>query len=359
MTACFGEDKKQIMMRQDVQISFCLPVYNVKEYLDACIRSIYRQNLSGFEIICVDDGSTDGSGEELERIAALHQEIVVLHNGSNRGIGYSRNEAIQKSVGKYLWFVDADDMLAPDTANLYLDVAEKTDADVVLGRCVGFSQSDESLPHDTGTDHYEAVSFSDPDRFYSRSARGYVCFGVWAGIFRRAFLAENGLFFREDIRSLEECTFYAQFGVKAKRVVSVDHFGYYYRHRNDSVSHGEKRLFYVAEAAKTVLGLMEELRLSHPDFDESLRILMTRIERNTEYCLVRIPDAAYVRETLRLLKEKGFYPHGVGSKAYMLRDQNAKLRVLRRALRMEPFFWMIHACYRLRRFLGKRGKSTA
>ncbi len=129
-----------------VQISFCIPVYNVKDYIGACIHSIYAQNLLYFEIICVDDCSTDGSLEELKRIAENHQEITVLSNASNRGIGYTRNRAIQNSTGKYLWFVDADDMLVPDTAGLYYEIAEKTRADVVLGKCICIPKSSESCP---------------------------------------------------------------------------------------------------------------------------------------------------------------------------------------------------------------------
>lgn len=345
------------MSQQNVQISFCLPVYNVKEYIRECIRSIYEQNLSSFEIICVDDGSSDGSCEELEKIAKIHPEMTVLHNESNRGIGYTRNKAIKHSTGKYIWFVDADDMLVPDTAGLYYDVAEKTQADAVLGRAVSFSESMAVPPTVVGSDDYKIVDFSDPDHFYSTGSRGYVCFGVWAGIFRRKFLTENDLFFYEDIRALEEFMFYVEFGIKASRVISIDHYGYYYRLRADSVSHEKASLKNVPEAAKTVLCILEDLCRTHSAYAYSILVNMAKIERYAEICLIRLSDTGYVRQTLKLFQKQGFYPHRTDLPAYMLKPQGHG-RIIRaviyRALRIKPFFWTMHYAYKLCRFLKQR-----
>ena len=347
--------------RKDVQISFCLPVYNVREYLDACIRSIYEQNIADFEIICVDDASTDGSREELERIAENHREILVLHNESNLGIGYARNRAIKNCAGKYIWFVDADDMLVPDTAGLYLDIAEKTGADAVLGKCIVLSDPENALPSFSGSDSFKTVDFSDPDQFYGVATSGRVCFGVWTGLFRRAFLLENDVFFHEEIEALEEYTFYVEFGVKLPRVVSVDHYGYYYRLRASSASHESAKLRKVPEAAKTVLYIMEKLLVSYPRYEYTIRANMARIERSTETCLVRFSDTDYVKKTLRYFKEKGFYPHSSSLAAYMMKPQG-RCRMLRtvfyRALRIEPFFWTIHYVLKIFRFFRRRGNRT-
>lgn len=347
--------------RKDVQISFCLPVYNVREYLDACIRSIYAQNITDFEIICVDDASTDGSREELEKIAENHKEILVLYNETNRGIGYTRNRAIKSSAGKYIWFVDADDMLVPDTAGLYLDVAEKTGADAVLGKCISFPEDVEVLPRFSGSGSYKTVGFADPDQFYSIGSRGLVCFGVWTGIFRRAFLLENDVFFHEEIEALEEYTFYVEFGVKSPRVTSVDHYGYYYRLRASSASHESAKLRKLPEAAKTVLRVMEKLCVSCPRYEYTIRANMAKIERWVETCLVRLSDTDYVKKTLRYFKEKGFYPHARGLAAYMVKPQG-RCRMLRtvfyRALRIEPFFWTIHYVLKIFGFFRRRGNRT-
>ena len=349
------------MSQQNVQISFCLPVYNVKEYIGECIRSIYEQNLSSFEIICVDDGSTDGSREELERIAENHREMIILRNESNKGIGYARNRALKRSAGKYIWFVDADDMLVPNTAGLYIDIAEQTQADAVLGKCISFSESTTVLPAASGSDHYRIVDFSDPDQFYSVGRSGIVCFGVWVGLFNRAFLVENGVFFREEIRALEEFTFYVEFGVKARRVASVDHYGYYYRLRAASASHGGADLMNVPEAAKTVLRIMESLCLTHSAYAYSIRVNMAKMERYVETCLARSQDTRYVRETLKYFKERGYYPHSIGLPAYMLKAGGrggVKHAAMVWALRIEPFFWMIHYACKLRRFLKCRGRRV-
>ncbi len=339
---------------RDVGISFCIPVYNVKAYLEACIESIYAQGISNFEIICVDDCSTDGSREELERIAENRREIVVLRNDANSGIGYSRNRAIRRSAGKYIWFVDADDMLVPNSAGLYLDIAEKTGADAVLGKCMGFTDSTEALPAFTGSDSCKMVDFSDPDQYYSIGRTGYPCFGVWVGIFRRAFLMENEVYFHEEIRALEEFTFYVEFGVKAKRVASVDHYGYYYRVRPASASHGKESLKNVPEAAKTVLPAMKRLCERYPAYERSIRVNMAKITKYAEYCLAHSPDTQYVRATLGFLKEQGFYPHSLGDSAYLLRDGSRRKWILSRAWRIEPCFWAIHYACKFRGFLRKQ-----
>ena len=77
-----------------MRISFCIPVYNAKSYLASCIESIYAQNIDQFEIICVDDCSTDGSFELLNDLCAKYPELVVKRNETNRGISYARNLAL-------------------------------------------------------------------------------------------------------------------------------------------------------------------------------------------------------------------------------------------------------------------------
>lgn len=259
-----------------------------------------------------------------------------------------------------IWFADADDLLVPDTAALYLDIAEKTRSDIVLGKCISFSESSEVLPTAVGTDHYKIVDFSDPDQFYSTEKSGAVCFGVWVGIFRRDFLIENDVFFREEIRALEEFMFYVEAGVKARRVASVDHYGYYYRLRTTSASHEKACLKNVPEAGKTVLPIMEDLCSAHSEYAHSIQVSMSKIERYAERCLVR-SDTAYIRQTLSFYRRKSFYPHRVDLHAYMLKTREnggIKRAVINWALRIEPLFWIMHYAYKLRQLLKRREKEA-
>lgn len=94
-------------------ISVIVPVYNIEDYLGRCVNSILNQTYSNFELILVDDGSTDKSGEMCDRFAAKDTRVVSLHK-ENGGSSSARNLAISKAVGEYFSFIDSDDYIEPD-----------------------------------------------------------------------------------------------------------------------------------------------------------------------------------------------------------------------------------------------------
>ena len=151
--------------------------------------------------------------------------------------------------------------------------------------------------------------------------------------------------------------FYVESGIKARRVASVDHYGYYYRLRTGSASHEEACLRNVPEAGKTVLCILKDLCAAHPAYAYSIQVSMTCIERYAERCLVRSPDTAKVRQTLSFYRQKGFYPHRADLPAKMLKTRKTigiKHAVINWAVRIEPFFWMMYYAYKLYRLLKRR-----
>ncbi|MBQ5591617.1 MAG: glycosyltransferase family 2 protein [Clostridia bacterium] len=100
------------MNTQKIFLSFIVPVYNVEEYLGECLDSLVNQDVSHdeYEIICIDDGSTDKSGEILDLYAEKYTNIVVVHK-ENGGVSSARNYGIDIAKGKYIWFVDSDDFV--------------------------------------------------------------------------------------------------------------------------------------------------------------------------------------------------------------------------------------------------------
>ena len=326
-------------------ISFCIPAYNVREYLPSCIESIYKQNLTQFEIICVDDCSTDGSSELLHDLSAKYPELVVKRNETNMGISCSRNLALKMSRGKYVWFVDSDDMLVPDTVKTYLSIAEKESADAVLGTVIGFR--DGSLPeYKKGTDKYHPVSFSNMDDFYPKRPSGYPCFGVWLGVFNRSFLLTNNIWFRENLSVYEDYTFYFEFGMASKRVIRVDHYGYYYRVRENSASHMDrnklmKRGF---ECSKQVLAIYEDYRdRCTPKLQETYDLHVFLMKRLSIRCLSRIDDNNYVKEGMQYLKKEGIYPFEYDDRADFSEKLSWKVKMFRRLLTKEQSFWIARA----------------
>ena len=328
-----------------MMISFCIPVYNAKEYLKPCIESIYKQNITDFEIICIDDCSTDGSGELLLDLSAVYPELVVKRNETNRGISCSRNLALKMSRGKYVWFVDADDMLIPDAAKLYLSIAEKESANAVLGNMISFN--DGSLPeYKNGTDKYHRVSFSNMDDFYPKRSTGYPCFGIWLGIFNRSFLLTHNICFRETLSLYEDYTFYFEFGMASENVIRVDHYGYYYRIRENSASHLDRNVLMRRgfECSKQVLAIYEDYRdRCTPQLQETYDLHVFIMKRLSVRCLSRIDDRKYVKEGLQYLKKEGLYPFRYDVRADFSQKLNWKAELFRRLITKEQSFWIVRA----------------
>ena len=115
-----------------MDISVTIPVYNVEKYLARCLDTVLNQTFQGdYEIICVDDGSTDNSGKILDDYAKKHSKIKVIHQ-ENQSLSVARNTALELVTGKYTMFVDSDDFIAQNTLEGLYNTAQKRNADVVV-----------------------------------------------------------------------------------------------------------------------------------------------------------------------------------------------------------------------------------
>lgn len=114
-------------------VSVIIAVYNTRKYLRSCLESVRRQSIENIEIILVDDGSTDGSGELCDKLAAMDERIKVIHQ-SNAGVSAAKNAGIQHASGDYLFFLDSDDEIdGNDSLSVQLNKAIKTGADITVG----------------------------------------------------------------------------------------------------------------------------------------------------------------------------------------------------------------------------------
>lgn len=130
-----------LMSSGEPLVSVIIPVYNVENFLRFTLDSTMNQGLEPgqMEIIAVDDGSTDRSGEILHEYAAEHEHIKVLHQANSGGPGSPRNHGVEKARGKYLFFLDSDDELTENALRDLVKVAESEGSDVVLGKGEGIN----------------------------------------------------------------------------------------------------------------------------------------------------------------------------------------------------------------------------
>ena len=101
-------------LSQDI-ISIIIPIYNSECYLDECLKSVLQQNFNNYEVICIDDGSEDNSREIVKKYAERYEFIKIIFHEKNRGLSAARNTGLKNACGKYVLFLDADDMIVPET----------------------------------------------------------------------------------------------------------------------------------------------------------------------------------------------------------------------------------------------------
>lgn len=115
-----------------MDISVIVPVYNVKSYLSACLDSILNQDFDSYEIVVVDDGSTDGSGELAEQYASRHTDKIRVLHQENQGLGGARNTGIKDAKGEYVAFIDSDDWIRPNMLSTLWKEIQQTGADIAV-----------------------------------------------------------------------------------------------------------------------------------------------------------------------------------------------------------------------------------
>ncbi len=115
-----------------VSISIIMPVYNVAKYLEECINSVLKQTYTDFELLCINDASTDATLEILQKFQTKDSRIKILSNAERQGAAYSRNRGMKEATGQFLAFLDGDDIYDEDMYNTAYHVAVENNADIVM-----------------------------------------------------------------------------------------------------------------------------------------------------------------------------------------------------------------------------------
>lgn len=211
------------------KVSVVVPVYNVEPYLARCLDSLIAQTLQEIEIVCVNDGSTDGSIRILNAYAD-HDPRVRVISQINRGLGGARNTGIRASSGEYILFVDSDDWIEPKSCELLYAAALCHKADMACG----------SIRKTYPTRKPKWVEYYDEENIYaSAQARfdGMQCpphFNVVQKLFRRELLLQANLWFEEGV-PFEDVEYIAHALGTADWMVTVPGAVYHYVVRKGSI----------------------------------------------------------------------------------------------------------------------------
>ncbi len=211
-------------------LSIIVPVYNVEKYLLDCLSSISKQSFLDFEVICVDDGSTDGSSLILEKWTYKDPRFIIIQQ-RNKGLSGARNTGLKYAKGKYVTFLDSDDLIVSTMYEKLIQIIKEENLDLI-GCCF------QEYPRGKRSSFsFETNRTLSPCELLNTNkhlqSSNDLCF-VWRYIVKRDLLLENEIAFNERVLIGEDMIFMTDVFMNAKRIRFIDEPFYYYRKNNVS-----------------------------------------------------------------------------------------------------------------------------
>ncbi len=204
-------------------ISIIIPVYNVEKYLRECLDSLLNQTYQDFEVICVDDGSTDESYKILEEYKNKDERFIIIQQ-DNQGAGPARNRGIEVAKGDYIQFLDADDYFESNMLEKLYSEAKENNADMVVCSARKVDENNNIIesgnplwPINLDKIEFDKV-FSPED--YSEDIFGLFCVVPWNKLYKRSLILDNGLKF-QNLSSSNDVAFGHISRICAKRIVVI------------------------------------------------------------------------------------------------------------------------------------------
>ena len=236
-------------------VSIVIPLYNSEDYIRVTLLSLRNQTMKDFEIVIVDDCSTDKSLEIVKKFKEeqeIGEKIKIIELERNGGISNTRNVGLRFSTGKYVTFLDNDDLLVPTALETFVNTAEEWQAEVVHTHShyqnpKDMPQGDRMTFRMASFEHGNKHNLQSPaylltndmsERMKNFSIYG-IDWNVWGKLFKRDFLLINGIQFPK-IKLTEDLIFVFHTLLYAKTYVMIPEALYVYRYRLDSTLHGER-----------------------------------------------------------------------------------------------------------------------
>ena len=222
--------------------SFVIPVYQVEEYLDECVASILKQTYQDYEIILVDDGSKDKSGEMCDAYASEHENIRVIHQ-KNAGAAAARNNGLENTTGDYVIFLDSDDYWSDADGLRKIDGIINEAVDVVAFASVNLNDETSTIQNDRYNYPPELNHMNPRECLRYMVEHDLLNMSAAKKVIRKEFMLKNGLQFKPGIRS-EDVEWGIRLSIHLPRYRYLNEKLYVYRHRKGSVTKtvGEKHL---------------------------------------------------------------------------------------------------------------------
>lgn len=236
-------------------VSIIIPIYNVEKYLERCLNSIENQTFRDFEVIMVDDGSSDSSGKIAQDFANRDSRFM-LYTNENLGTSETRNFAIRHSSGKYISFIDSDDYIAPNFLSTLYSAAKNSDADVAMcGFSVYYEQNKKVKPMKS----LKSGEYSQEEAMRLLLCDNEIRFFIWNKLWRAELIKSNNITFRDMY--YEDILFCTTIFHKINKLVAVNLSGYFYSRRTKTFleqSMSDKRINDYIYTVKFLRNFLEE-----------------------------------------------------------------------------------------------------
>lgn len=278
---------------RDGVISVVVPVYNVEPYLKECLESIINQTYRDLEIILIDDGSTDKSGDICDEYGKKDERIIVIHQ-NNQGSASAKNAGLRKSSGEYLTFVDSDDFLQEDAYEFMVKQLEEYCADIIQG-C--FRKVYQKFYRDVNK--IIEMQILDTFEFLELFTKDWTCGLLWDKLYKRDIFKD--IYFKEGHKIDDE--FFTYKGVmNSKKILRVPHYIYNYRQRISSVMFSkDSQLKIISDSLEYLSIRRKEVTKSFPQlkkvYDEHYLNMLIILSKN-EYI-----NAEHIKEIKQHIKK--------------------------------------------------------
>jgi len=218
-------------------LSIIVPIFNVEQYLEQCLHSIYSINSIDYEVILVNDGSPDNSHLIIDKFAKVHPNNTLVINRVNGGLSAARNSGLDVANGRYVAFIDSDDFIDPDLFTKHIKLTNEMDVDVGCGNGYVYSETqDKGRPLTFSEKIFFKRKTLDGIEYLERSFKNetFNNVTVWDKIYKRSYLEFHQFRFQEGLLH-EDVPFTLKLLLSRPKVAYFDNHFYFYRVRAGSI----------------------------------------------------------------------------------------------------------------------------
>ncbi len=307
------------------KVSVVIPVYNSSQYLPQCLDSLLKQTYQNMEILCVNDGSTDGSLEILEQFAQKDERIKIFtKENEGKGAASARNMGLANATGKYVHFLDSDDFFEPNMFEEMVGKAEKTDADVVICRVDCYDDMNKRIIGNFNSINFQYIPDKDPFSYKDCPEHIFQIGDLvtWNKLYRKELLDKYDLKF-ESIPISDDQYVPMLALVYGKRITCVDKVFLHYRVKTGQ-SQADAKSKHPEAGYASLPSIIENLRkagvyedVKQSFINKAMDLMRLYFDAMTEYRTTRLLYDVFRKETFHMLgagnlPENYFYDKRLG-----------------------------------------------